>query len=199
MTTSAPTSFAGPPNDDPAWLSIGLGRWSFPPVPGFDGFVEVETDEASKLDQQKSKGKSKAKTKVDGKDTTKGKCSIEWSVAIWTEARQFTIGISPNGPDAGGPFDCLHPEWNDRGVTSIIIKKLGKLERKPGGKAFKQSFDWEEWTDPKSAATATGTKTPDKADASTDGDGDADVDAKPKGFDGDSAPTPEYTGQRGKS
>lgn len=191
MTTSAPTTFAGAPCDDPAWRSITLGQYVFPGSLGFDSTLDVDVDEELKIDDQKAAGKDKSKTKVNGVEPTKATLTIGWTYRIWDTVRAFTIGISPNGPSKGTPLDVIHPELNDRGVSKVIVKKAGKRER-VGPRNWKQTFELHEWVDPGTASTGPGTQTPKKADNWGDGTGNADGTQNGKGYSGPNAPKAAY-------
>jgi len=156
------------------WDSVGIGGMTFPPIPGEGAVARVSFTTKIKVDKQKASGKDKAKTKVNGVEPAEGELELTWTPAVDEAAMQFTMALDPNGPNAGKPFDIVHPEAQRRRVKSILVVEAGKLEIKHGGHLLSQKFKIEEWVDPGDAdKDSAAADTPDASTqwTSTKGDG----------------------------
>jgi hypothetical protein len=164
--------FPSPATDRLLWYSCVIGDYILPPTPTCrpTGTVVIEAESGGKKDKKKAAGANKSKTTKQGKEDVKIKIKCEFTAEGWEDGEggagwdTILAAIDPNGDATGGPFAFSHPDTDRRGVKSIMVDKIGKVEWK--GHHGSVEIDCSEWTDPATANTGGATKTPDK-DAAT--------------------------------
>ena len=155
--------YPSPATDRASWYSCVIGDFVLPPDMR-SGSITVEADSGGKHDKKKSAGKNKSKTTKQGKEDVKFKIHCEFTTTAWEDGPwgpgwdTILEFIDPNGTATGGPFAFSPPDTNRRGVKSVMVDKIGKLEWK--GHHGKIEIDCTEWTAPTTATTGNATTTP---------------------------------------
>jgi hypothetical protein len=139
----------GPHEDPDLWHSIVIGPYVFPVDLDY-GCVTVEVETSVDLAQEKKKGANGARTKVKGKNISKVRLKFAYTRRIYSASNSLRLALDPGGPNFGRPWEIRHPECADRGVDTITIKSMSKLDI--AGDTFSFSVEADGWTEPKTAA-----------------------------------------------
>ncbi len=144
------------------WHSLTMGPYAVP-ADGRYGSVVVDCDSEQKIDQKKATGKNKAKSTQQGTVPCEVKFVLEGSAELWDQTEIFLEFIDPNSVGKGGPFEFSHPDTSRRGVSYVMVKKIGSVKWQ--GCKFTVSVDCVEWDPPKVAVAGGATKTATKSTA----------------------------------